>query len=85
LPPAAALPDYSVTPTYYYNFVDFIFSAKCILLPYRLLLKKKKKKTTLQETFCFCFFCTFAPIFQFKLCSFCWQGCKNFSCPEHRL
>jgi len=31
---------------------------------------------------CFCFISTFAPIFRFKLCSFCWRGCKNISCPR---
>jgi len=29
--------------------------------------------------FRFCFFRTFAPIFYFQLCSFCWRG-KNVSC-----
>jgi len=32
-------------------------------------------------------FCTFAPIFHFKLCRFCWRGVQNISCPraQHTL
>jgi len=57
-PPAAGGSDPStVTPAYYYNFVEFISSAKFGLLP----LKKNK----------FCIFQIFAAIFNFKLCSFC--------------
>jgi len=46
-----------VTPAYYYNFVKFIFSTKCGLLP------SKKEQILL--------FQIFAAIFHFKLCSFC--------------
>jgi len=61
LPPAAKglPPDPRViTPTYYYNFVEFISNAKCVLLP-------STKKKIAGEMFCLCFSCTFAPIFHF--------------------
>jgi len=31
---------------------------------------------------CFCIFHVFAPIFHFKLCSFCWQGAQDYSLPQ---
>jgi len=49
---------------YYYNFVKFISSTKYVLFHY--------KKNN------FCFFQTFAPIFRFKLCSFCWKEAQEY-------
>jgi len=50
-----------VTHAYYYNYIEFVSSAKCVLL----LSKKKKinKITTLNVLSAFCFFPTFTPIF----------------------
>jgi len=60
LPPAAggsAPRSRVITPAYYYNnFVEFVFSAKCIYF-----VQKRIKQ--LQQMFCLCFFLTFAPIF----------------------
>jgi len=53
-----------VIPAYYYNFVELVSSGKCISLP-------SKRTKWLQYMFCFYCFRIFAPIFYFKLCSFC--------------
>jgi len=43
-----------------------------------ITFKKEKNK----YNNCSSAFASFAPIFYFKLCSFCWWGCKNVSCPR---
>jgi len=55
------------------QFVKFIYGAMRFITP--------QKRT---NNYMFYFFHTFAPIliFYFKLCSFCWQGRKNISCPR---
>jgi len=78
LPPAAGDSDTDprvVTPAYYYNFVGFVSSAKCILFS-----SKKKQVTT--ANILPLLLPHFAPIFSFKLCKFCWRGYKNISCPR---
>jgi len=45
----------------------------------------RKGTKQIQKVFYFFFFRTFAPIFHFKLCSFCWRERKNISCPGRRV
>jgi len=52
-----------ITLTYYYNFIEFVSSVKCISL-----ISKKDKMT--RACSAVTFFRTFAPIFHFKLCRF---------------
>jgi len=65
-----------VTLTYYYNFVEFVSSDKCVLLP-------SKKNKIAREMFCLCFFCTFAP--KFHLVVFVDWGRKNILVPGRRV
>jgi len=53
-----------VIPVCYFNFVEFVSCVKCVFLS-----SKRNKITPIN--FCFCFFRSLAPIFQFKHCSFC--------------
>jgi len=53
-----------VTPVYYYNLVEFVSNVKYVPVP------SKKNKTTPVNVL-LCFFRTLAPIYHFKLCSFC--------------
>jgi len=39
----------------------------------------EKEQNNYSKYSVFCFFRTFAPIFHFKLSSFCWQGAHNYS------
>jgi len=43
---------------------------------------KKRIEITTAVMLCFCFLRSFAPIFHFKLCSFCWQGAQDYSLPQ---
>jgi len=43
---------------------------------------QKEPSNYYKKMFCLCFFCTFAPIFLFKLCKFVEGGRKNISCPR---
>jgi len=63
-----------VTPVYYYNFVEFVSSAKCILF--------RSKNNQVTTIFCLSFFRIFAPIFSFKLCKFCWRGAQEYILPQ---
>jgi len=60
----------------YYNFDEFIFIAK-----FGLLLSKKKQNNYSKYS-AFVSSALFAPIFHYKLCSFCSRGRKNISCPR---
>jgi len=59
-----------VTHVCYYNFVEFFLALNAFYF-YR-------NKAILY----FFFFRTFAPVFHFKICSYCWRGRKNISCPR---
>jgi len=63
-----------VTLAYYYNFVKFVSSAECVVLPNKQAQNSCRKCSV-------CFFHTFAPIFHFKLYIFVDGRRKNISCP----
>jgi len=65
-----------VTYAYYYNFVEFVSGAKCVLLPL-----KRNKITTINVLLLY-FSRNFAPIFQFKYCRFYCRGLNLYPlCP----
>jgi len=47
-----------------------------------ILLLREMNRRNKQQMICFCLFHTFAPVFHFKLCSFCWWGRKNIFLPR---
>jgi len=64
-----------VVSAYYYNFVEFMSNAECVLLP-----SKKNKITTVNVRFLL--LSHLSRIFHFKLCTFFDRGRKNISCPR---
>jgi len=64
------------TPTLLFQLIDIDLS-KCVSSVKHILLFQKINKSNKQKMLCFCVVCTFAHIFHFKICSFCWVGRKN--------
>jgi len=79
LPPAAgssAPNPRVVTPTYYYNFVEFIFSWKMRFIPL------KKETSNYSKCSAFASFALFHLFFNSSSLSFVEGGRKNISCPR---
>jgi len=66
-----------VTPAYYLQLAAIKL---CSFVGNAFYCNSKKRTTTVNILLLL--LRTFASIFHFKFCNFCWLGCKNISCPQ---